>query len=145
MPSEMRLAGTARCFDLATCSLLTQRLQAFGRHVAELHGCEIELAVDWEATPLVNPPGQTELALAAARRVVDPAQVDADFPPTMAAEDFADMLLEKPGAFMFLGNAGEPASTRAPLHTPQFDFNDDVIPYGVAYWVALVEQAGAAD
>lgn len=143
MPSEMHLAGTARCFDMATCTLLTQRLEAFGQHIAALHGCEVEVALDWEARPLVNPADQTEIIVAAARQIVGTAGVETNFPVTMGAEDFADMMLEKPGAFMFMGNGGEVAATRAPLHTPLFDFNDAAIPYGIAYWVALAGIAGS--
>lgn len=137
MPTEMRLAGTVRCLELATCELLTQRLEAFGRDVANLHGCEAEIATEWEARPLVNPPEQTQIILAAARQVVGPDAVDPEFPITMGAEDFADMMIERPGAFMFLGNGGASAASRAPVHTPHYDFNDDAIPYGVAYWVSL--------
>lgn len=137
MPSEMRLSGTARCFDVALCDLLTERLQAFARHIADLHGCVVDLAVEWEAAPLVNPPEQTAIAIAAARGVAGEAQVETDWPMTTGAEDFADMLLERPGAFMLLGTAAESPASRAALHTPHCDFNDAAIPYGVAYWVEL--------
>jgi len=57
-------------------------------------------------------------------------------PPVMGAEDFSYMLEARPGAFIFVGN-GDTAG----LHHPAYDFNDDVIPVGVSYWVRLVETA----
>ena len=54
----------------------------------------------------------------------------------LGGEDFAFMLQERPGAFIYLGN-GETAG----LHHPAYDFNDEAIPYGVSYWARLVETA----
>ena len=57
-------------------------------------------------------------------------------PPVMGGEDFSFMLEARPGAFIFVGN-GDTAG----LHHPAYDFNDDAIPTGVAYWARLVETA----
>jgi hippurate hydrolase len=54
----------------------------------------------------------------------------------MGAEDFAFMLKERPGCYVWLGNG----SSRA-LHNPRYDFNDAILPIGVAYWTVLVERA----
>ena len=56
--------------------------------------------------------------------------------PTMGGEDFSYMLQARPGAFIFLGNG--PTSQ---LHSDTYDFNDEIIPAGVSYWVKLVEGA----
>jgi metal-dependent amidase/aminoacylase/carboxypeptidase family protein len=58
--------------------------------------------------------------------------------PTMGGEDFSYMLLERPGAYVFLGQGGGPDGCF--LHNSNFDFNDDVIPLGAGYLAALVEQ-----
>ena len=62
--------------------------------------------------------------------------VDGDTPPRMGAEDFAVMLKHCPGAFMFLGGG----VGRAAVHTPAFDFNDEMLPIGIAYWLSLVRE-----
>jgi hippurate hydrolase len=133
----MRLAGTIRCFDPGLCDIVSRRLQDFGRHIAMLHGCEIDVDIDWEASPLVNSAEHVDIAIAAARSVAGAAAVTTDIALSMGAEDFADMLSAKPGAYMIMGNAGEATATRAPLHTASCDFNDEAIPLGIAYWVAL--------
>jgi len=65
--------------------------------------------------------------------------------PTMGAEDFSYMLLEKPGCYVFLGN-GDGTHRDAghglgpcTLHNPSYDFNDSLIPLGATYWVRLAE------
>ena len=55
--------------------------------------------------------------------------------PVMGAEDFSYMLAEKPAAYIWLG-AGENSEN---LHSPHFDFNDDLLPIGASFWVRLVE------
>ena len=56
--------------------------------------------------------------------------------PVMGGEDFSYMLEARPGAFIFIGN-GDTAG----LHNPAYDFNDEIIPHGMSYWVKLAETA----
>jgi metal-dependent amidase/aminoacylase/carboxypeptidase family protein len=65
--------------------------------------------------------------------------------PTMGAEDFAFMLLAKPGAYCFIANGdgdhraiGHGAGP-CTLHNPSYDFNDALLPLGATYWVRLAE------
>jgi metal-dependent amidase/aminoacylase/carboxypeptidase family protein len=63
--------------------------------------------------------------------------------PSMPSEDFAYMLLARPGAYCFIGNGD--GNHRAPghgegpcmLHNPSYDFNDALTPLGATYWVRL--------
>ena len=57
----------------------------------------------------------------------------------MGGEDFSYMLLERPGAYVFLGQGGGPHNCF--LHNANYDFNDEVIPLGAGYLAALVEDA----
>ena len=57
----------------------------------------------------------------------------------MGGEDFAFMLEARPGAFIFIGN-GDTAG----LHHPAYDFNDAIIPAGIAYWARLAQTRLAA-
>jgi metal-dependent amidase/aminoacylase/carboxypeptidase family protein len=82
---------------------------------------------------------QTEFAASVAGAVVGTERVDSNTPPLMGGEDFSFMLEARPGAFIFIGN-GDTAN----LHHPGYDFNDEVIPHGVSYWVKLAETALAA-
>ena len=64
--------------------------------------------------------------------------VDTDPLPAMGSEDFAFMLQAKPGCYVWLGAGRGPDTPN--IHNPQYDFNDDVLPIGASYWVALAEQ-----
>ncbi|TIT51046.1 MAG: amidohydrolase, partial [Mesorhizobium sp.] len=82
----------------------------------------------------VNHPEETNLAIKAARDIVGHDAVTDRLKPTMGAEDFAYMLEARPGAYIYIGNG-----STADVHNPAFDFNDEAIPYGIGYWVKLVE------
>jgi hippurate hydrolase len=58
----------------------------------------------------------------------------------MGGEDFAFMLLERPGAFIFLGINNDDETKRGQPHSPTYNFNDEAIPFGVAYWITLVQK-----
>ena len=63
--------------------------------------------------------------------------VQINLPPSMGAEDFAYMCMEVPGCYVWLGNGPGPGGCL--LHSPHYDFNDDVIETGIRYWVRLTE------
>ena len=46
------------------------------------------------------------------------------------------MLEAKPGAFILIGNGDS-----AGLHHPEYDFNDEALAQGMAYWTTLIETA----
>ena len=86
----------------------------------------------------MNESDSVRLALEAARAVVGADQVSDDQEPYMGSEDFAEFLLEKPGAYIFLGN-GLDSRGGCMIHNPGYDFNDDNLPIGARYWTALAQ------
>ncbi|NKC32084.1 M20 aminoacylase family protein [Falsiroseomonas selenitidurans] len=140
MPAALTVTGTARSYTPAVRDLLERRIGELAQGLAMAHGCTAEAIYHRGVPALVNHAEQTELAVAAAAALVGEAAVDAAFPPVTGAEDFALMLEARPGAFMFIGGGNGPDGTSPNLHTPHFDFNDDIIPMGVAYWVSVVDQ-----
>ena len=93
---------------------------------------------------LVNDPEHAAVAARAAAARVGGGAVEANAPPTTGGEDFGDMLKVKPGAFIFVGNGRAPDGSFHAVHTPHYDFNDDILTLGTAYWVSLVRQELAA-
>jgi hippurate hydrolase len=107
--------------------------------LAATFGCSAEVDYNRMGKAVVNHAEQAAVAVAAATGLVGDAGVDASMVPVMGSEDFAAMLEARPGAFIFMGQ-GAGGATSEGLHTPNYDFNDDAIPYGVGYWVSLVGQ-----
>ena len=136
IPQTVRLRGTARSLDEDVRVLLEKRLHQVVEGTAAAYGAKATLSYRRNYPVLVNHNQQTDFAASVAGQIVGGAQVDTTLPPMMGAEDFSFMLLERPGAFIWVGNGAS-----AGLHHPAYNFNDDVIPFGTSYWVKLVETA----
>ena len=91
------------------------------------------------APPCINPAAEADIAAEVAASVVGPENVEREAEPCMAGEDFAFMLNERPGNYIWMGT-GSPDHVSGKLHYPDYNFNDAAIPHGVAYWLALVDR-----
>jgi hippurate hydrolase len=65
--------------------------------------------------------------------------VNANAAPLAGAEDFAFMLEKKPGAYIMIGNGGDGEGGCQNVHSPLYDFNDEILTTGAAYWLNLVQ------
>jgi len=136
IPQSAWLNGTTRTLKPGTRDMVERRIREIAAGLASAAGAEarVEYRRNYPAT--VNHPAQTDFATKVARKVAGDSQVDSNAAPVMGAEDFSFMLEARPGAFIFLGNGDS-----AKLHHPAYDFNDAALPYGMSYWVELVETA----
>jgi amidohydrolase len=143
IPESVVLRGTTRSFNPA----LRDRLEPLMRRIAEgvcgAAGAEVTLSYEKRYPPTRNSAAETEIAAGAAAEIVGKGNVRRDFFPSMAAEDFAYFLEEKPGAYIWIGNGG--AAAGRVLHNPTYDFNDEVLSLGASYWVRLAEVALARE
>lgn len=138
VPESVQLIGTVRTFRPHTRELAEARVREISAKVAEALGgkADVDYRRGYPAT--VNSPREAEFAARVAERIFGAANVVRDAEPTMGGEDFSFMLLERPGAYIWLGQGGGPGGCF--LHNPHFDFNDEVIPLGAGYLAALVEE-----
>ena len=137
VPATATLSGTIRAFDDGVSALLTRRIDEVARGVAAALGCAADVRWDIGFPATVNDVGATDRVVAAATAALGADRVDAAFPPTMTAEDFAYYGQQAPACFFFLG-VRDPAAARWPqLHQADYDFNDDAIAVGVELMVRL--------
>lgn len=135
LPEMVYLKGTARAFQESVRDTLEQEITRIASHTAQAFNIEAETRYLRRYPPTVNSTEPAQYAAKIATELVGSASVLTDFLPSMGAEDFAFMLQAVPGAYAWLGN-GEGAGG-CTLHNPRYDFNDDIIPYGIAYWDRL--------
>lgn len=136
VPERAYLNGTIRTFDDEVRKMAQTRLQEVVDGQAASYGVRAELRIEEGYPATINDAEKTGFAAQVAEDVVGRANVATDRSREMGAEDFAFMLNERPGAFLFLGQGDGPA-----LHHPAFDFNDRVAPVGASYFARLVETA----
>jgi len=136
IPQHAVLRGTARSLTPEVRELLHKRIGEVVEGTARMYGASAKITYTNGYPVVVNHERQTAFAADVAREIAGKDKVDIDVPPVMGAEDFAFMLQERPGAFIFVGNGDS-----AGLHHPAYDFNDEAIPVGTSYWVRLAESA----
>ena len=85
-------------------------------------------------------PQETAFALEVARELVGTERVDWPTPALPGSEDFAFMLEKVPGCYLLIGNGEGEQHGACMVHNPGYDFNDDNIAIGAAYWVLLTER-----
>ncbi|AXI46238.1 amidohydrolase [Sulfitobacter sp. SK012] len=135
IPDTAMINATVRTFDVETRALIRKRLEEIVQGQAASYGVTATMDYEEGYPSTVNTPEQTAYAAGVARSVVGADKVDENFPKVAGSEDFAYMLEERPGAYLFLG-----AGPGAGLHHPKFNFNDEIAPVGASFFVQLVEQ-----
>jgi len=145
IPSRVTVTGTARSYKPKVRDLMEKRLREIAHAQAVAFGCSAEVIYERRYPPLITHAEPTLLSVAAASALVGAENVDTDCPPFTGSEDFSFMLQSRPGGFIMIGNGTAPDGSIHHVHTPGYDFNDEILTLGVAYWVQLVRtELGAA-
>jgi hippurate hydrolase len=139
IPDSVELQITTRAFTDAVSQRIRARIKAIAEAHAASYGATAEVTHPPGFPALINPPDETAFAEQVAIRHFGAERVGM-MPPQLVSEDFAFMLLKRPGSYLFVGNGPS-----ADLHSPRYDFNDAIIEPAAHYWVALVKDYLAAN
>jgi amidohydrolase len=132
IPAEVVLRGTTRSFRPEVRDNIEKSIPRIAEGIAAAHGATVSVRYERRYPPTINEPAATEIAARAATDVVGEAQVERN----------PIMLEQKPGFYVWIGNG--PSDNERVLHSPHYDFNDEVLPIGASYWARLVETTLAA-
>jgi hippurate hydrolase len=135
IPDRAELCGTVRAFSTAVQDRVEEALRRMCDGIAAAFGVRIGFEYRRGYPPTINTAAEAAQCAEVAHALVGADRVTTDARPSMGAEDFAFFLQHKPGAYVWIGNG--PGEGGCMLHNPTYDFNDDVIPTGVAYWAEL--------
>ncbi len=140
IPATATLELSVRALDRDVRALLEQRIKALAHSQAESFGARAE--VDWRPgySVLVNTPAETAFARSVGLELVGADKVIAQGPAQTASEDFAFMLEAVPGSYLVIGNGAGDSAGACMVHNPGYDFNDDNVAVGAAYWTLLAER-----
>ncbi|MQB41755.1 M20 aminoacylase family protein [Rhizobium sp. ICMP 5592] len=134
IPESVELKLTMRAFSETVRQQLQERIPALARAQAESFGAQADVNYRLGFPALINHREETDFARSVALEAFGEGLVAKDFRPRTASEDFAFMLLEQPGSYLFVGNGDS-----APLHSAHYNFDDTIIAPAARYWVRLVE------
>ena len=130
--NTVELEGSVRSLDEEMRDLVQERLHQVAEGTAAANQCEVTIEYERGYPITDNNEEATQHAISVASSV---SEVDTDTPPIMPSEDFAYMLMEKPGAFIFLGNGDSQM-----LHNPEYIFDDEAILFGSSWYAGMVEE-----
>jgi hippurate hydrolase len=140
IPATATLELSVRALDAGVRATLERRIKALVAAQAESFG--VAAQVDWRAgyCVLVNTPAETDFAREVALELRGAAGVTLNGPAQSGSEDFAFMLERVPGSYLLIGNGDGDSAGACMVHNPGYDFNDDNIAVGAAYWALLAER-----
>ncbi|RJQ17938.1 MAG: amidohydrolase [Nitrospiraceae bacterium] len=134
------LKGTIRTIDELTRSQMIDRIRKTASSLSLLHGADIQVVLFPGYPPVINEEKATELARDAAVDLLGEKNVVSIPLPGLGGEDFAYYLHKVPGCFVRLGGARKGAEI-VESHSPRFDFDEEVLRVGAAYFSELVRYA----
>ncbi len=132
IPQVVKLKGTARSLAPEVRDQLEEGVKRIATNVAAAFGAQAEVQYDRGYPVTMNHPDETAYAAEVARGIA--GDVNTEMAPMMGGEDFSYMLLERPGAYIFVGNGDT-----AMVHHPAYDFDDNAIPAGSSWYAGMVE------
>ena len=135
IPSIASIGGTLRTMKLDTRQQLLEQIEEVAKTAAKVTGCNVEMELRPGYPPTINHELDAVFARDVISDVLGTNGLETEMSPTMGAEDFSYMLEEKEGAYIWLG-AGKNSQN---LHSPLYDFNDELLPIGASLWVRMVE------
>lgn len=136
IPDAARLRGTVRTVTPEARARVEDRLKRIVEGVCAAQRANFALDYRHGTPATINHPRETETLRRAAIATVGAERVDERESSSLCGEDFAVLLQQRPGAFIFLGNGRD----SPPLHNPMYDFNDDALRPGVELWRNLVAE-----
>ena len=137
IPDSIDIKGCTRCFSPKIQMLMETKMRQMATDLCKAYGATAEFTYEKRYPPTVNSQAETDIAASVAAGIVGTERVNTRPTAAMGSEDFAFMLQEKPGAYIWVGNGDGEGSCS--VHNPGYDFNDDVLPIGASYWVKLAE------
>jgi hippurate hydrolase len=138
---QAKLEGTVRAQDLSVRQQLLASIRRIAESIAQLHGAKIQVAVNEGTPPLINTPDMASLARRAAVTVVGEANVLPLKTANMGAEDFSYYMEIVPGAYVRFGSQ-VPGKEGFPAHSSKFDFDEEALAVGAAYYRTIAKIAG---
>ena len=129
--SEARLTGTVRSFATPVRDLLFRRIEEVAKGICQAHGATCTFTPQWGCPATVNSEAGAAMMQGVATQIVGPEQV-IQIPPMMVGEDMAEFLNRAPGCFVLVGAADPNGPEQSPHHNPTFDFDERMLPTGVA-------------
>lgn len=138
------ISGTLRTYDETLRQDLAQKIGDVSRGIAQSFGGDVDYNFEFILDATINETESTKFCESVLKEILGDQNVETNTEPSMGGEDFGAMLMERPGCYIWLGQ-GEPdepdSNHNQGLHTPRYDFNDQILATGIEYWAKITERS----
>ncbi|MBW2369850.1 MAG: amidohydrolase [Deltaproteobacteria bacterium] len=138
IPEEVTLKGTIRFVSAEGKETIKKGLADILRGVQAAYGVSSTLKIQSEEAPMKVSDELTEIAEATAVELLAVDQIHSVTVPSMGAEDFSRFSERVPAAYFRLGCHDAHQEYTHGLHTPRFDFDEEILVQGTAYAAFLI-------
>ena len=138
IPNQVEIKGCTRCFSPKVQKKLEDEMRQISESICKAYGADCEFHYEHRYPATINSEEEANLAGQVAQEIAGEEKVNLSPKPGMGSEDFAYMLQEKPGSYIWIGNGDGEGSCM--IHNPGYDFNDEILPIGATYWVKMAEE-----
>lgn len=136
VPNSVTIRGDVRTFDKEIQKMVEERMRQIVKGICESHGAQHSVSYTHDFIPTINAVRETNTAIEAAQKSLGEENVITNIQPATTSEDCARMLDRRPGCYALIGNGDGPGGCG--LHNPNYDFNDDILKVGAAFFVEVV-------
>ena len=102
--------------------------------IGAAHGVTVSVKFNTEFIETINATEPTHAAIGTALSIG--LEADGNREPMSFSEDFAHFSTAVPGCFLLMGN-GQEGPCGQPLHSDDYDFNDDALLHGMDLHIAI--------
>jgi hippurate hydrolase len=127
IPESVTLQGTLRSYRQEARETAIAAMHRITYGIAASFDMKAEIEVLSTGRPVINPAAEAAMAVDGARRAG--LAVAQDCPPSTTGDDFAFLQLQRPSAYVWIGNG--PVAHGAELHNGRYEFNDAILPAAV--------------
>ncbi len=142
IPEVTKIKGTIRTFDFDVRTDIQRRLERLAKSLCEMNDAKCDIEIIRHIDPTINDAVEAEFCADVAADLLGEENVNRAVEPCMGGEDFGTMIKDRPGAYIWFGQGvgDEKSPHDQGLHSPKYDFNDDVLPTTIEYMAELVER-----
>lgn len=135
LPGTATLKGDVRARNPEDRNRIESLMRNLASGIAVAHEVAVEVGFKTEFIETINAAEPTQAVVEASQSAG--LETISNREPMSFSEDFAHFSAAVPGCFLLLGN-GETGPHSQPLHSNDYDFNDELLPIGARFWVELV-------
>ncbi|MDR9416011.1 MAG: M20 family metallopeptidase [Gracilimonas sp.] len=138
IPEKVKLWGTARTLSPETEELVIEKMDSLAKGITESAGGSYSFTFNRGYPAVINSENEAQTVLNTARSLFGKNKAIEMLKPIMAGEDFAFYQQEFPGAFFFVGSAGEESDSYYPWHHPKYNVDDRFFEIATPLMVGLI-------